>query len=88
MIITRDNVTELRHGQTLYFRLETGSDRLPRRVRVTGKLKTWKTRPGDFRLPVKHGLYYSFYITEDNGHDFDTDQNAAFAAIGETNNVN
>jgi hypothetical protein len=25
-------------------------------AKVTGQLKTWKTRPNDFRLPVKHGM--------------------------------
>ena len=24
--------------------------------KVTGQLKTWKTRPDDFRLPIKHGM--------------------------------
>ena len=24
--------------------------------RINGSLKTWKTRPGDFRLPIKHGM--------------------------------
>ena len=27
------------------------------RVRVSGQCKTWKTRPDDFRLPIKYGLY-------------------------------
>ena len=25
--------------------------------RRNGRTKTWKTRPGNFRIPVKHGLY-------------------------------
>ena len=25
--------------------------------RRNGKTQTWKTRPGEFRVPVKHGLY-------------------------------
>jgi hypothetical protein len=32
--------------------------------RVSGKVKTWKTRPGEFRLPVKFGLYSHDTITE------------------------
>lgn len=31
--------------------------------RVTGACKTWKTRPADFRLPVKYGLRDSSAIT-------------------------
>jgi len=36
------------------------------RVRASGKCQTWKTRPNAFKLPVKYGLYNSFYITEEN----------------------
>jgi hypothetical protein len=32
------------------------------RVRVTGKCKVWVTRPSEFRLPVKYGLYDSGYV--------------------------
>ena len=35
-------------------------------VRVTGACKTWKTRPDEFRLPVKYGLRDSGYIDHDN----------------------
>jgi hypothetical protein len=36
--------------------------------RTMGQLKTWKTRPNEFRLPVKHGMskYGSAYIDHDN----------------------
>ena len=40
------------------------------RWRVNGKVKTWKTRPGEFKIPVKHGLYDYGYITEKNLHLF------------------
>ncbi len=38
----------------------------PVRCRASGKCKTWKTRPEDFKLPVKYGLYQSFYIEPRN----------------------
>jgi len=38
--------------------------------RANGKLKTWKTRPEDFKLPIKHGLRDFGYITEENIHLF------------------
>ena len=31
--------------------------------RRNGKTQTWKTRPGDFRVPVKFGLYAYSAIT-------------------------
>jgi hypothetical protein len=43
------------------------------RARQSGEVKTWKTRPDDFKVPVKYGLYASFYIDnladgENNAH--------------------
>lgn len=32
--------------------------------RRNGATKTWKTRPDEFRIPVKHGLRDHGYITE------------------------
>lgn len=34
----------------------------PARWRANGVVQTWKTRPDDIRLPVKHGLYAYDYI--------------------------
>jgi len=36
------------------------------RWRRNGALKTWKTRPTEFRQPVKYGLYGYDYITQNN----------------------
>lgn len=38
----------------------------PMRWRKNGKTKMWKTRPGEFRIPVKFGLYDHTYITHEN----------------------
>lgn len=40
------------------------------RVRPSGRCQTWKTRPDEFRLPVKYGLYESSAITEQNMESF------------------
>lgn len=42
----------------------------PLECRANGVCKTWKTRPSDFRLPVKYGLRDCFYITPDNAHEW------------------
>jgi hypothetical protein len=34
------------------------------RWRRNGSTQTWKTRPGTFRVPVKHGMYDYSNITE------------------------
>lgn len=53
-------------GQQFWNRYAAGSDGLPARCRSNGKLKTWKTRSGNFRLPVKYELKNCFYLTPDN----------------------
>jgi hypothetical protein len=35
-------------------------------VRRNGATKLWKTRPGDFRIPVKAGFCACGYITQEN----------------------
>lgn len=40
------------------------------RWRRNGATKTWKTRPNEFRIPVKWGLRDYSYITELNAHEF------------------
>lgn len=41
-------------------------------ARRNGKTQLWKTRPGDFRVPIKHGLYEYGEITPHNAADFHT----------------
>lgn len=36
------------------------------RLRRNGRTQTWKTRPNDFRIPVKAGLRSTAQITHDN----------------------
>lgn len=54
------------------------------RVKANGKCKTWKTRPGEFRLPVRYDWYTFGYITHENanewvveGHEGLTDEQSA-----------
>jgi hypothetical protein len=47
-----------------------GSDKLPVRCRANGVCKVWKTRPNEFKLPVKYGLYQYFYITPENANEW------------------
>ena len=42
----------------------------PLRCRSNGKCQVWKTRPDEFKLPVKYGLYQYFYITNDNANEW------------------
>jgi len=42
----------------------------PIQVRRSGKTQTWKTRPNEFKIPVKYGLYESTYITHLNCNEW------------------
>jgi len=65
MKVNRDNCeTAQRFASTTL----TNKDKAktPLQVRRTGKTQTWKTRPNEFKIPVKYGLYESTYITHLN----------------------
>jgi hypothetical protein len=55
-----------RRVSEFWHRSQRNADGTPVRCRVNGKLKTWKTRPDSFRLPVKHGIKQCFYLTPEN----------------------
>ena len=38
--------------------------------RRNGATKTWKTRPNEFSVPIKYGLYQYSYLTQDNAEQF------------------
>ena len=46
------------------------ADKTPLRARANGKCQTWKTRPDEFKLPAKHGLKDTFYITNENANQW------------------
>jgi hypothetical protein len=60
--MTKEQALALKHGDILHHIAAKNVDGTPLRARVNGKVKTWKTRPGDFEIPVKHGLHDYFYI--------------------------
>lgn len=46
------------------------ADGTPVRARRNGSTKTWKRDLTKFRIPVKYGLKYCFYIDNDNAHEW------------------
>ncbi len=66
------NAVKCRHGQTLYHMTRKNADGTQMCCRVTGRCKTWKTKPMAFRLPVKGALHGSFYITHNDAHWWET----------------
>lgn len=43
-----------------------------RDLRENGRVKTWKTRPGDLSIPVKYGLKNAFRVEYRNGRQQDS----------------
>ena len=67
-MVTKSDCMNARHRDEFHHVSECNSDGTPLRVRVNGMCKTWKTRPTEFRLPVKYGLYGYHYIDHTNCH--------------------
>lgn len=70
-MITKAQAIELRHGQELHVeelcftRVGPRGGKTTNRVvwRVSGRPQTWKTRPDEFRVPIKWGLRESNALT-------------------------
>jgi hypothetical protein len=79
-MVTKEQAIASHHGQTFHYTGRHDCTRIvgPRggvkvtitQVRVSGQCKTWKTRPSDFHMPVKYGMYESFWIDAANAEDF------------------
>lgn len=54
--MTLDEAKSLRHGEMVHHVSRKNADGTPMRARVTS-VKTWKTRPNEVEVHVKHGLY-------------------------------
>lgn len=61
-MINKAIALSLHYGQILHSKTTKNRDGTPMRVRVNGKVRTWKTRPDDFQIPVKHGLRNCGYV--------------------------
>lgn len=58
-------------ASNFYHRTLTYKDGVtPLQARRNGATKTWRTRPGEFRIPCKYGMYDYFYIDQNNAHEW------------------
>ena len=62
--LTLADISNISHRSVLKHKVLKNKDGSALRCRINGKIKTWKTRPGEFQVPVKHGLRDCFYITQ------------------------
>jgi len=65
-MVTRAQVNKMSWNTTIYDKKYKNADGSAVRYRVNGALKTWKTRPTEFQLPIKHGLRDYGYLTHEN----------------------
>lgn len=68
--LCRENVEELSPGKILHHISAKNADGTPLRGRVNGKVQLWKTRPLEFRVPMKYGLRTCFYVTDGNAKEW------------------
>jgi len=66
MAITLEQAKNLKVGDIVHHNTNKNADGTPQRWKVNGKTKTWKTRPNEIKIPVKHGLYSYGYITHND----------------------
>jgi hypothetical protein len=66
-------MTDALNATMFYHATVTNADRkTSARARRNGRTQTWKTRPGEFRVPACHGLKGYLQITHHNAHDWHT----------------
>lgn len=67
--ITPEIVPHLRQGQTIWHRTVKRADGSAAGVRITS-IKLWKTRPGEYRIGWKYGMYEHGTIEPRNAADW------------------
>lgn len=68
--VTKENQENI---STFYHVSLLDSRKQPLKCRRNGQTKTWKTRPNEFKIPVKYGLYEYGYIDESNCNEWTID---------------
>jgi len=71
--MTLEQAKSLKPGDIIYYLWHKNRDGSFARFKVNGKIKVWKTRPEDFRIPLKRGLYEYWALTPNNITDFVSD---------------
>jgi len=69
-MITKEQAVSSQYRHEFHHVTEKNADGTAVRCRVNGQCKTWKTRPEEFRLPVKYGLKQCFYIDQNNANEW------------------
>ena len=68
--MTLNDLKKLTYRDELWHVSLKNADGTPARCRVNGQIKLWKTRPNDFKLPVKFAAGLTFYIEPHNADEW------------------
>lgn len=82
-MITKSQAESISYRDEIYSLKSSDSRGFPHRIRVNGKLKTWKRDVERWELPVKFGLRDAFTLSPYNAADFTLDHEEAEAAAAE-----
>lgn len=82
-MITKSQAESISYRDEIYSLKSSDSRGFPHRIRVNGKLKTWKRDVERWELPVKFGLRDAFTLSPYNAADFTLDREEAEAAAAE-----
>lgn len=92
-MITRQQAMRARHGEEVYSMKRTyerpRSDGLkePRRARVSGRCRTWRSQPDAFRLPIKLSSFTVSEIDQRSAKDWTFDKQEALRAVNPTYDI-
>lgn len=68
--LTKELAISVPIGTVFHYSHGTSKGARVERWRKSGQTKVWKTRPDEWRMPVKHGMYSNSYITEVEAEHF------------------
>ena len=80
-MITKEQAMGLPIGEVLFFDQAFNTDGTPQRWRVNGKCHTWKTRPDEFKVPLKHGLRSYGYLNNQTARNLHLTEEEAYEAV-------
>ncbi len=67
-----DSTGKYHYAKPLFHKHYINSDGTALRARINGAVKTWVTRPSEFRIPFKHGFRTYGYIDQNNADEWTT----------------
>lgn len=70
MALTLEQAKSLTPGTILVYHKAHNADKTLQRWKVIGKPKTWKTRPNEVQISLKHGLRHFATINQNDLEDF------------------